>query len=245
MADADEQSLLTDNNKTFPICVSPDNVGENGYKCTNPSYQERFDNSLESSTWPSGNNTDLDSHGIFEVGGEGCDAEDKGITAFIPLTDNASKRFLPKLVFIESGDVPDDKNENHLDDQCYAAKSTPVSLQADCQGGPVDHRLTLFGKFDKSVDSSLSQRLVTSQNSSDSDLITEHSEEMNMVSNGDTQPLIPGNAEEFHDEWHCHNKNVHLPSDKTARNQLLAVSVLCFLFMVGESVGKKKFIKNT
>lgn len=244
MADTDGLSLLTDDNKTFPIRVSSDNVGANGYKCTNPSYQERFDNSFERSTWASGNNTDLDSHGVYEVGGEGCDAEDKGIAAFIPLTDNASKRFLPQLVFIESEDVPDDQNENHMGTQRFQAKTTPVSLHGDFQCESADHRLTLFGKFDKSVDSSLGQRLVTSQNSSDSDLITEHSEELNMGRNGDTQPLNPGNAEEFHDEWHCHDKNVHLPSDKTARNQLLAVSVLCFLFMVGESVGKKKFIKN-
>ncbi|XP_060591515.1 proton-coupled zinc antiporter SLC30A2-like [Ruditapes philippinarum] len=39
------------------------------------------------------------------------------------------------------------------------------------------------------------------------------------------------------DDWHCHATTAKIPEDKTARNQLIAVSVLCFLFMVGEAIG--------
>lgn len=38
------------------------------------------------------------------------------------------------------------------------------------------------------------------------------------------------------DQWHCHGKHSNI-TDKTARNQLIAVCTLCILFMIGETVG--------
>lgn len=38
------------------------------------------------------------------------------------------------------------------------------------------------------------------------------------------------------DQWHCHGKHSN-NTDKTARNQLIAVCTLCIFFMIGETVG--------
>ena len=43
-------------------------------------------------------------------------------------------------------------------------------------------------------------------------------------------------------KWHCHDPKTFLLPDRMARNQLITVSVLCFLFMVGEAVGKIHFV---
>lgn len=38
-------------------------------------------------------------------------------------------------------------------------------------------------------------------------------------------------------DWHCHARE-KTKADTVARNQLVAVSVLCFIFMIGEAIGK-------
>lgn len=61
---------------------------------------------------------------------------------------------------------------------------------------------------------------------------------------GDIKPksdlvLVNGDVSEpdYMSEWHCHSSTVNNPPNQMARNQLIVVSVLCFLFMVGETVG--------
>lgn len=53
--------------------------------------------------------------------------------------------------------------------------------------------------------------------------------------------LVNGDVSEpeadYMSEWHCHSSTVNNPPNQMARNQLIVVSVLCFLFMVGETVG--------
>ncbi|KAL5015019.1 hypothetical protein ScPMuIL_009289 [Solemya velum] len=45
-----------------------------------------------------------------------------------------------------------------------------------------------------------------------------------------------GNQPHSGESWHCHAREKQTP-DRIARNQLIAVSVLCFLFMIGEAIG--------
>ena len=77
-------------------------------------------------------------------------------------------------------------------------------------------------------------------NSTDSELLADHTLENNTE---DIERFIMEN--EMTDDnlskllrWHCHDPKTFLLPDRMARNQLITVSVLCFLFMVGEAVGK-------
>ena len=51
---------------------------------------------------------------------------------------------------------------------------------------------------------------------------------------GTTAPISPADGSRTSDD-HCHGEE--LPADNVARNQLIAVSILCFLFMIGEITG--------
>ena len=52
----------------------------------------------------------------------------------------------------------------------------------------------------------------------------------------DGQPSEMSNHVEQSVETHCHRPTS--PEDRVARNQLIAISVLCFVFMVAEIVGE-------
>lgn len=181
----------------------------------------------------------------YEVGGVNCDKEDQ---PWFQYTDGTSTKFLPRLVFLDSEENITNRNysdncvnetlpreERSASDSIVLTKSDYSKLHSDSFANTVDRHNDFLLK---------SHHSRVSAHSSDSDLITDH----NMSVENDLQNVAEEDIDHFLQEhesdvnnikdWHCHRSTVKIPPDKMARNQLVAVSVLCLLFMVGEAVGK-------
>lgn len=210
--------------------------------CSNPAYRDVLSNSQEKNKCDSEpeNNfnaklEDLDQNANgFSVSEIDCNEEDKDAAGFIQLTETNSKSRVPQLVFLDSDDNSSTEqlcpNHSDLITKPFCAKTELERSEDGCNSNRL---LNGIGNLN---DLSLSQKSVSSQQSSDSDLITDHCPE-NMSPNEDSAVVFSGR----HKDWHCHDTTLKLASDKTARNQLLAVSILCFVFMIGESVGKNVY----
>lgn len=250
---ADES--VSDENSVSDVLRVVENVnGGEDQLCCNPIYRDRLQNQTESNKWSGDAEDNLNSNSVrsktkdangfnanngfsfeLEVGGIQCDEEDRGAANFIPLTETQSKRFVPQLVFLDSdeGSSAEQLIPNGID--LSSTKQNNNTHEKRVSGIPHSHPITSHEKlvdgFSLYKDLSSSQKSVSSQLSSDSDLITD----VNMAQN-DSTAVLPSDRSH---EWHCHDASLKLRPDKTARNQLITVSVLCFIFMVGEAVGKE------
>ena len=231
--------------------IGQENLGgneKNKYKCAE--HNLNVDNSLpEWTDLENENNSEL--HCDFNVGGVTCDNEDKGCTE---LDVNDSTKFLPRLVFLDSDEnVTRNKSESLLSNPAsnYYREERSASDTTDVKSHSLRIEKSHLNQpsrngylVDESVNPLLqSQSSHISQISSDSDLIRDHTmpseQELAEVGGENYEQFLMEQTENnIHlDEWHCHTKTAKVPEDKTARNQLIAVSVLCFLFMVGEAIG--------
>lgn len=247
MADGNELRLETDEPSLafeFTPDIKSGDREENITLCFNPVYIEKLRNVQESGRLEAENDAKLKSTFDYEVGGDLCDAEDRGAVT----EASSSRKCVPQLVFLDSDD-------SSSTEQLYKDKACeqvfPTSEKKNSQtflrkNNPESNGLSLMGIHKEDFLTS-SQKSVSSNHSSDSDLITDHSVEQTMSRNDDTIQLnsVTEHVREqssglfsIRKDWHCHDHSLKLPPDKTARNQLLAVSILCFLFMVGETVGK-------
>jgi hypothetical protein len=200
------------------------------------------------------NENNSESHSDFPVGGVTCDTEDKGCSE---LDVNDSSKFLPRLVFLDSDENISRNTDNislNNPETSYYREERSVSDSAVAN----NHHLPVLNSHlndynssghltDESTNPLLhSQHSHASQVSSDSDLIRDHTmateQELATVAGEDYEQFLMEQTEndtfiDENDDWHCHATTAKIPEDKTARNQLIAVSVLCFLFMVGEAIG--------
>ena len=205
---------------------------EDGLLCCNPAYHEvlqsshNFDNQGVKSTYEL--NIDKNANGFIVE--ERCDEEDKGPTNFIPLTQT-STRALPQLVFLDSDDSSSTEHLFKRNSDLITNKGEGWQVCEDRKSYSQSDPPHLLERFDKNTDLTFSQQSRTSQHSSDSDLITDHTAE-EMTRSRENSVTLGGKL------WHCHDESLKLPPDLIARNQLIAVSIFCFLFMIGETVGK-------
>ncbi|XP_052254820.1 zinc transporter 2-like [Dreissena polymorpha] len=177
--------------------------------------------------------------GEFEIGGVKCDDEDGGLSEFDAVSViTKNKHVAPRLVFLGSDEHLNSSNYGYAADSDYSDRNRTLSdntrvpdlLKSQNGGAPVSRTVRTH-----------SRNSHTSHVSSDSDLLAELDEhfaenEMNRIQ------LLSSNLEVGEDAssdngWHCHDGTIKNPLDKTARNQLIAVSILCILFMIGETIG--------
>ena len=164
------------------------------------------------------------------------DREDEGLKS-IDCTTGVSH--IPRLVFIgsdedltqnndyENNDSEQERNENESYQTGYDIKRSQWGESSEVTENNSESNLT-------------SQYSRTSLHSTDSELLADHylddSEEIErfIIENEMTDDSLSKLL-----KWHCHDPATFLLPDKMARNQLIAVSILCFLFMVGEAIGKE------
>ena len=158
---------------------------------------------------------------------------------------NDSSKYLPRLVFLDSEETLAENNQNDQTGEESVRQERAVSDSAVIQR-LASPSLNTFQRsessgnhFYKNRRSRVSQASIQS---SDSELLLDHS----VTENSD----LPGDEDferfimEYPTEhprlktWHCHAIGTKIPEDNVARNQLIAVSILSFLFMIGESVGR-------
>ena len=199
------------------------------------------------------NNNDLPSQGVndhrshdftdsgYGLGGVHCDEEDRGLDEFTNL--KRSNKFVPTLAFLDS--------DENVHEQLYNPEEHRTD-KLQHKGPKADIEKVTKRHKDSFQNPNTEHCNRYSAHSSDSDLIQDHA----MASERDSLVLSNGIEETQYDRhvcdnsslprldlmWHCHRRILQVPPDTMAKKQLIAVSVLCFIFMVGEAVGKYKNI---
>ena len=165
--------------------------------------------------------------------------EDDEINTGINADISPSGPFLPRLVFLDSDEnitlnIPSE-NRNIENRQQRSASDSVVIKERDQQ-----YTVKLLQKQgqENNCCGYTNQISKNSVQSSDSELLTDH----NVMDTNPTEinmTILKGGKgiKKGDDTWHCHLKNTKIPPDRMARNQLIAVSILCFLFMIGEAIG--------
>ena len=200
-------------------------------------------------------NYKLDVTQLDELGGV-CledDREDEGLKT---IDCKAGVNHIPRLVFLGSDEdisqtfkndsdvekeISDinversesDRHGHSLISRSKGKRNSIDELETETQNGETEEDdLTRSGRYSR-----------TSLYSTDSELLADHNLDDNSE---DIERFIMEN--EMADDslsklmkWHCHDPKTFLLPDKMARNQLITVSILCFVFMVGEAIGRLLF----
>lgn len=186
------------------------------------------------------------------------DEEDRGCSEF-DKEENKSTRYLPQLVFLDSEENISEFEKQTFEDTHPLRKERAVSdsfvtgnLQTDTlqiireahDNSSGDHSTSTskhgIHQNGTCVQTSINNNSFTHgrpsntslHSSTDSELITDH-----RLSTDDSFEQFMMEEDSKLNTWHCHSRTAKIPPDKTARNQLIAVSILCFMFMVGEAIG--------
>lgn len=212
-------------------------------------------------TWYSENENSV-LHSDVDVGGVTCDVEDQGCSELDRNTNTYSSAYLPRLVFLDSDENISGSNNEQFSsyDGKLIHEERSVDNREDLTVIPFKHETDLPIEHSKLIPENLKDtnnavRFLQSQishaslHSSDSDLICDHTMpvdrelELENVGEEDFDHYLQEHMEDDPriNDWHCHPTAVKIPPDKMARNQLIAVSILCFLFMCGEAVGNEVF----
>lgn len=176
------------------------------------------------------------------------DREDEGLKT-IDCTTGVNH--IPRLVFLGSDE---DLSRSNKDDIFFVERNQSDNLDFESKSDSYSNTDNRYTTNDENTRDNFvhpddeTQTVLTSQHSrtsiysTDSELLADHS----LDENSEIERFIMEN--EMTDDnlsklmkWHCHDPKTFLLPDKMARNQLIAVSVLCFLFMIGEAVGKYYF----
>ncbi|XP_052812564.1 proton-coupled zinc antiporter SLC30A8-like [Mya arenaria] len=179
----------------------------------------------------------------LDVVDDKCDFEDRGIHEFDNLNSSASGH--PRLVFKENCSNIVDGHENYVgtdefDDFVRGDRSlSDISCvrqqnkETDGYSNPVVKNYNRNSHV--SVQSSDSDLIISSDMPNERDQLVE----LNGVDrySSSLQRCDDSASEQDDSEWHCHKRITKIPPDLMARKQLIAVSVLCFIFMIGEAVG--------
>lgn len=258
MADGCGKAESAVNNNAAILIGQGDNIRNNKSQQTNVQSNTASNTfSSDSCLHSESVSNDLTYHSAFELGGVICDQEDKGCldSPDSQRLKSNSSRHLPRLVFLDSDENIIKKEDSLL--LCDSLTHSKCKERSASDGVVVNSGLLsaekslVYENPDYNYTQDYTGRQLKSHNShvslqsSDSELITDHimplEQEVTNVGEEDFEQFLLQNtiadAADLKD-WHCHAATVKIPPDKVARNQLIAVSVLCFLFMVGEAIGK-------
>lgn len=214
-------------------------------------------NSFTSDSCLHSESDDFTYHSAFKLGGVICDQEDKGCLDSSESLKGNSSRHLPRLAFLDSDENITNKEDSLILCDSLTHSNSKCKERSASDGVVVNSGLTsaekslVYENPDFKYTHDNTGRFLESHNShvslqsSDSELITDHimpsEHEVTNVGEEDFEQFLLQNTEDDAadlKDWHCHAATAKIPPDKVARNQLIAVSVLCFLFMVGEAIGK-------
>ncbi|KAK3598423.1 hypothetical protein CHS0354_016420 [Potamilus streckersoni] len=160
----------------------------------------------------------------------------------------------PRLVFLESSDsdldgdfditnaslnIMSKSRKSPIPDSRGNINLPSLEVARDCT---LVSEITFGSETRNSLHSSLSNNSVAS---SDSELLRDLDDYMNATTemrnqlSADMSNMVVHARGEGQPEspWHCHDTQFKVPPDRVARNQLIAVSLFCFLFMIGEIIG--------
>ena len=176
---------------------------------------------------------------LNEIVGGVCledDQEDEGLKN---IDSSNGVNHIPKLVFLGSDE---DLSQANDDENSDLFQSDINNLEFKLSN---ENELKEVAKYSGNDETNLqSSYSKSSLHSTDSELLIDHNPSDDTE---DIERFIIEN--EMTDDnlskllkWHCHDPTTFLLPDKMARNQLIAVATLCFLFMVGEAVGKVQFV---
>ena len=178
------------------------------------------------------------------------DGEDEGLKT---IDCTAGVNHIPRLVFLGSEEdlskTFNGENDTENKDENFDRNFRRSESESNGDGFIDKYRTDRNDRSGSNTETDSNQRRENNQigssqyslnNSTDSELLADHISEDNSE---DIERFIMEN--EMTDDnlskllkWHCHDPNTFLLPDRMARNQLITVSVLCFLFMVGEAIGK-------